>query len=53
MDRHELVKAYVDLMGSDAEEKRFYEELALLTDTEIVQKIIEVAQYYQNEYNSL
>jgi len=53
MNRKELVTAYIELMGADAEEQGFYEELALLTDAEIVQKIIEVAQYYQNEYNSL
>jgi len=52
MDRHELVKAYVDLMGSDAEERGFYEELAMCTDAEIVSKIIEVAQYYKEEYDN-
>ena len=52
MDRADLVKAYVDLMGSDAEERGFYEELAICTDGEIVSKIIEVANYYKDEYNS-
>ena len=52
MDRAELVKAYVDLMGSDAEERGFYEGLAMCTDAEIVSKIIEVANYYKDEYNS-
>ena len=36
MNRHELVTAYVNLMGSDAEERGFYKWLASLTDTEIV-----------------
>ena len=40
------------IMGADAEENGFYEELALLTDSEIVQKIIEVARYYQDECNN-
>jgi len=53
MDREDLVREYVDLMGSDAEERGFYKELASLTDGEIVSKIIEVANYYKNEYNSL
>ena len=53
MDREDLVREYVDLMGSDAEERGFYRELASLTDGEIVSKIIEVAHYYKNEYNSL
>jgi len=52
MSRKELVNAYIGLMGADAEENGFYEELALLTDSEIVQKIIEVAQYYQDECNN-
>jgi len=52
MNRADLVKHYVTLMGSDAEEQGFYEELALLTDDEIVGKIIEVAYYYQHEYNN-
>lgn len=52
MKREELVRAYVNLMGSDAEESGFYEELAICTDAEIVSKIIEVAQYYKDEYNS-
>jgi len=52
MNRKDLVKAYVELMGADAEENGFYEELALLTDSEIVQKIIEVARYYQDECNN-
>lgn len=52
MDRAELVQHYVTLMGSDAEERGFYEELASLTDAEIVGKIIEVAYYYQDEYNN-
>ena len=52
MDRHQLVTAYVTLMGSDAEEKGFYKDLATDTDDEIISKIIEVANYYKDEYNS-
>ena len=51
MDRADLIREYVDLMGSDAEERGFYRELASLTDGEIVSKIIEVAHYYKEEYN--
>lgn len=53
MDREDLVREYVDLMGSDAEERGFYRELASLTDAEIVSKIIEVAHYYKDEYNNM
>ena len=52
MKREDLVRAYVDLMGSDAEERGFYKELASYTDAEIVSKIIEVANYYKEEYNN-
>ena len=52
MERSDLVQHYVTLMGSDAEEKGFYKELASLTDAEIMEKIIEVAYYYQEEYNN-
>lgn len=52
MKRADLVEHYVALMGSDAEERGFYRELASLTDAEIVEKIIEVAYYYQEEYNN-
>jgi len=51
MNRKELVQSYIDLMGSDAEERGFYEELSMCTDAEIVSKIIEVAYYYKEEYN--
>ena len=53
MKREDLVREYVDLMGSDAEERGFYRELASLTDGEIVSKIIEVAHYYKEEYNNM
>ena len=51
MERKDLVREYVNLMGSDAEERGFYKELSSLTDGEIVSKIIEVADYYKEEYN--
>tara|TARA_X000000368_G_scaffold386276_1_gene346139 strand:- start:452 stop:628 length:177 start_codon:yes stop_codon:yes gene_type:complete len=53
MEREDLVREYVDLMGGDAEERGFYRELASLTDSEIVSKIIEVAHYYKDEYSDL
>tara|TARA_Y100001938_G_scaffold150802_1_gene243520 strand:- start:3946 stop:4143 length:198 start_codon:yes stop_codon:yes gene_type:complete len=53
MNRADIVREYVDLMGSDAEERGFYRELASLTDAEIVSKIIEVAHYYKDEYNNM
>ncbi len=52
MEREDLIREYVDLMGSDSEERGFYKELASATDGEIVSKIIEVANYYKDEYNS-
>ena len=51
MERADLVAHYVTLMGSDAEERGFFKELASLTDAEIMEKIIEVAYYYHEEYN--
>jgi len=53
MDRSDLVQHYVTLMGSDAEEKGFYKELASMTNEEIVQAIINVAYYYKDEFNNL
>ena len=51
MERSDLIKEYVSLMGNDAEERGFYKELASLTDSEIVSKIIEVANYYKDISN--
>jgi len=51
MKRSDLIKEYVSLMGNDAEERGFYKELASLTDSEIVSKIIEVANYYKDISN--
>ena len=48
MDREELINAYVELMGSDAEERGFYRELCFKTESEIVSLIIEVANYYKS-----
>jgi hypothetical protein len=53
MDRAELVQHYVTLMGSDAEERGFYKGLASMTDAEIMDGIIHLAYYYQEEYNEL
>lgn len=52
MERHELVKEYITLVGSDVEERGFYRELASLTDSEIVYKIIEYAGHYKDMYNN-
>lgn len=52
MERHELVKEYITLVGSDVEERGFYRELASLTDNEILYKIIECANYYKDMYNN-
>lgn len=51
MNRAELVQNYVSLMGADAEERNFYKELATLTESEIIKKIIELAFYYQEIAN--
>ena len=53
MKRHELVKEYVTLMGIGRQERGFYIELASLTDSEIVYKIIERAGHYKDMYNNL
>ena len=52
MERPELVKEYITLVGRDVEERGFYRELASLTDSEIVYKIIECANYYRDLYNN-
>ena len=49
--RDDLVKEYIELMGSDAEERGFYKDLASLTEGEIVSRIIEAAHYYKDYYN--
>ncbi len=50
--RTELVEHYVELMGSDAQERDFYKELASMTDEEILDGLIHLAYYYKKEYNS-
>ena len=52
MERKELVKHYIELMGSDAQESNSYKELALMTDEEIIDAIIHLAYYYKEEYNN-
>ena len=52
MERHELVKEYITLVGSDVNERGFYIELASLTNKEIVSKIIEIANHYKDMYNN-
>lgn len=52
IERAELVEHYVTLMGSDAEERGFYRELASKTDEEIIDSIIHLAYYYKEEYNN-
>jgi hypothetical protein len=49
MKRKELVTHYVELMGSDAQEKDFYKELASMTEAEIVDGIINLGYYYKQE----
>ena len=52
-ERAELVEHYVALMGSDAEERGFYRELASMTDAEIMDGIINLAYYYKQEYDKV
>ena len=47
MERQELLEHYIELMGADAEEKGFYEELAFKTEQQIINAIIELAYYYK------
>lgn len=52
IERAELVEHYVELMGSDAQEKDFYKGLASMTDKEIIEGLIHLAYYYKQEYNN-
>jgi len=52
-ERAELVEHYVELMGSDAQERGFYKGLASMTDEEIIDGLIHLAYYYKEEYNKL
>lgn len=52
MTREELAAHYVELMGSDNEEKGFYEQLAYMSKDEIISAIVNIAHYYQDQYNS-
>jgi hypothetical protein len=52
-ERAELVEHYVELMGSDAQERGFYKNLASMTDAEIIDGLIHLAYYYKEEYNKL
>ena len=53
MERKDLVKAYINLMGSDVNERDFYKELSFKTDEEIVRLIIGVAFYYKAQCSAL
>lgn len=49
MSRAELLKVYVELMGSDVNEDGFWKEVAFYTKKELISRIIEVADYYKND----
>jgi hypothetical protein len=48
ISRHYLVETLKDLLTDEFESS----ELVYLTDEELIYKIIEVAEFYQNEYNN-
>lgn len=52
MERKDLVEHYVTLMGSDAEERGFYKDVAFMTDEEIIENLIQLAYYYKEEYDN-
>jgi hypothetical protein len=47
ISRHYLVETLKDLLTDEFDSS----ELVYLTDEELIYKIIEVAEFYQNEYN--
>lgn len=49
MSREELLKTYVELIGSDANEKGFWKEVAFYTKKELISRIVELANYYKHD----
>ena len=51
VEREDLVKEYVELMGSDSEERGFYKDVANMTKSDLISNIIALAHYYKDYYN--
>jgi hypothetical protein len=51
MTRLELLKIIIELSGSDADERGFYEDLAKKNKEELLSNLVELAIYYKSQYD--
>ena len=53
MTRKNLIRTILDLAGDELKTKEDLKSLALATEDELIQKIMDIAYYYKHENNEL